>query len=577
MIWLVDSMLDVFIFKFQAGPLPQQLLYSLYTPAHELYMRLVFVAVLAITCVVTLNLTRSKEVAEEAQALIEEKYQNLFESMMNGFAYHEMVYDDNGKPIDYTFLEINSAFENFTGLQRENVIGKKVTQILPGIENEDFDWIGIYGKVALTGEEARFERYFEPLNRWYSVLAFSPRKHFFAAVFEDATERKNAEEALRESEEKYRGIFNNAQVGLFRSRIQDGTALEANERLAKMLGYTSREEMIRDFIAQDRYADPGDREAMVAELKSTGEVKNFETRFTRNDGSIIWIRFSARLHPDKGYLEGIATDITEQKHAQEEVLKHQNHLEELVEARTHELKETQDKLIASERLAVLGQFSGNVSHEIRNPLGVIGSSVYYLKRRLDTKDEKITAHLDKIENQVEICTGIIESILKLTRMDSPDLQLLDLNRHLHDILDSFRPPEGIKLELDLPDSPVWVQGDGGQLEIVFTNIIQNAVQAVDKEGSVSVSLCKITTADGGRAEIKFKDTGPGIPREELDKVFQPLFTTRATGIGFGLSIAKMVVERHNGDISAESNPEQGATFTVTLPLTEEPERKADQT
>lgn len=572
--WIVHALLDVFVFKIHTGPLPQQLLVSLISPVHDLYIRLIILAVLAVTCVLILNLTRSRELAKEALKESEARFRELFDNMSSGVAIYEAV--DDGE--DFIIRDFNRAAQRIENVSKEDVTGVSVLKAFPGVR--EFGLFDVFRRVWKTGQPKHFPIGLykdDRIQGWRENYVLKLPSGEIAAIYEDATERKIAEEALRESEEKYRAIFNNAQVGLFRTRLSDGMILEANERIAQMFGYASRDQMIGDFIAEERYTDPGTREAMLAELKSTGEVKNFDARFTRQDGSIIWVRYTARLYLDKGYLEGIAADITEQKRAQHEVLKYQNHLEELVEARTRELKETQDKLIASERLAVLGQFSGNVSHEIRNPLGVIGSSVYYLKRRLDTEDKKITSHLDKIQNQVDICTGIIESILKLTRMESPDFQLLDLTLHLHVIIDSCKPPEGIKLELDLPDSPVWIQGDGGQLEIVFTNIIQNAVQAIDKEGSVSVSLSRITTADGGRAEIKFKDTGSGIPREELENVFQPLFTTRATGIGFGLSIAKMVIERHNGDISAKSDPEQGATFTVTLPLAEEPERKVDQT
>jgi PAS domain S-box-containing protein len=127
----------------------------------------------------------------------EEKYRLLFENMMAGFALHEIVLNEKGEPVDYVFLEANSAFERLTGLKRNDLIGKRVTEVIPGIEEDPADWIGRYGKVALTGQEIRFAQHAQPLGKWYAVLAFSPRKGQFATTFEDVTERVRADEELR--------------------------------------------------------------------------------------------------------------------------------------------------------------------------------------------------------------------------------------------------------------------------------------------------------------------------------------------------------------------------------------------
>ena len=135
--------------------------------------------------------------AEEALRENEEKYSSLFENMLNGFAYHEVVLDKDGRPVDYIFLEVNHWFETLTGLKREDIIGKRVSEVLPGIEKSEFDWIGEYGKIAIEGGELRTEQYAEPLNKWYSILGYSNKKGYFATVFEDITARKHAEEEMR--------------------------------------------------------------------------------------------------------------------------------------------------------------------------------------------------------------------------------------------------------------------------------------------------------------------------------------------------------------------------------------------
>jgi PAS domain S-box-containing protein len=136
-------------------------------------------------------------VAEERLRESEEKYHALFTKMLDGVAYNRMILDEDGRPVDFMFLEVNDAFEGHTGLKREDVIGKRLTGVLPGIRGSGFDWIEELGRVALTGNELRTEQYSEPLGRWYAVSAYSPERGYFNVVFEDVTERKEAEERLR--------------------------------------------------------------------------------------------------------------------------------------------------------------------------------------------------------------------------------------------------------------------------------------------------------------------------------------------------------------------------------------------
>ena len=142
-----------------------------------------------------------KEESKAALQLSEQKYRNLFEKMMDAFALHEMVFDINNEPVDYIFIEVNHAFEEQTGLKKEDIIGKKVTEVIPGIENDPVDWIGVYGKVVLSGKEVRFEQYAEVLERWYSVLAYLPAKNHFAVIFKDITRQKEVEKELQKHQE----------------------------------------------------------------------------------------------------------------------------------------------------------------------------------------------------------------------------------------------------------------------------------------------------------------------------------------------------------------------------------------
>jgi PAS domain S-box-containing protein len=228
-----------------------------------------------------------------------------------------------------------------------------------------------------------------------------------------------------------------------------------------------------------------------------------------------------------------------------------------------ERKEMEEKLLKSERLAMLGKSSGSISHELRDPLSVIGSSTYYLKIKLRDADQKIVEHLDRIELSVGNATAIIESLLNLTRMEEPQLARLDLIAIIHDAIATSEVPDNVNIIQNFPEQEVLVDGDGEQLTVVFRNIIKNAVEAIDSKGTLTVTVHM--NADE-RAEVSFADTGPGIALEDLDRVFQPLFSTKAKGIGFGLSISRMIIDKHGGTIEAKSEPGKGAALIIRLPL-----------
>jgi signal transduction histidine kinase len=226
------------------------------------------------------------------------------------------------------------------------------------------------------------------------------------------------------------------------------------------------------------------------------------------------------------------------------------------------LKSTRDELLVKERLAVLGQFAGSISHEIRNPLAVIDSSVYYIKERLKDRDEKVNEHLDRIQKSIKKSIDIIQSLLNLTRLKEPEYELTNINDIISDCFLKFNNLENLKLSLNADSTETIINSDRSQLYMVFKNIIRNAIDAMDGVGSLEVSIIK--TQNKG-IEISFKDSGPGIPDEIKNKIFQPLFTTKAQGIGFGLSIVKMIIENQNGTIEIESELDKGANFIITLP------------
>lgn len=247
----------------------------------------------------------------------EEQYRALFESMHEGFALHEMICDEAGKPCDYRFLEVNPAFEALTGLRRSQILGKTVREVLPGIESY---WIDTYGDVALNGNATRFENYSQDLGRYYAVNAFSPKKGQFATLFVDITEIKIAEKALAGSEARFRTLTEGSLAGVY--IIQRDRFPYVNPAMAEIFGYPI--EKILDGLQVRDLVHPEDQSFVMQNLHRRLEGKteslHYEFRGVRKDGAIIDCEVLGRILDYQGEPAVIGTllDITGRKHHERE-------------------------------------------------------------------------------------------------------------------------------------------------------------------------------------------------------------------------------------------------------------------
>jgi len=196
--------------------------------------------------------------------------QSLFDNMLNGFAFHKIITDEKGKPVDYIFLEINKASEQLTGLKRDDIIGKKVTEVHPGIEDMAFDWIGTYGNVALTGKPIQFEEYFEPQQHWYFISAYCPFEMHFAVTFEDITEQKRAETSRKKLESQLQQAQKMEAVGA----LAGGIAHDFNNILTPIL---IQSELALMDLAEDNPIQFNIREVMKAGHRAKDLVKQILT------------------------------------------------------------------------------------------------------------------------------------------------------------------------------------------------------------------------------------------------------------------------------------------------------------
>lgn len=267
------------------------------------------------------------------------RYRMLFERMTEGFGLHEIVTDEQGRPSDYVFIDVNPAFEVLTGLKRVDVIGRRVSEVLPAVEPY---WIETFGQVALTGEPKRFENYSQPLGRWYEVFAYRPAPRQFAVLFVDVTKRKQAEEVLQ----RYELLAANSRDIVLFMRRDDGRILEANVAATRAYGY-SREDLL-GMTVRDLRSD-GERDAVEAQMaKADATSILFQTVHRRRDGSTFPVEVSSRGETIAGNrtLISVIRDMTERQEAEKTI------------------RESQADLNRAQAVASTGSWRLNVHHNI---------------------------------------------------------------------------------------------------------------------------------------------------------------------------------------------------------------------
>lgn len=381
---------------------------------------------------------QSKErAAQKTLSESEARYKSLFESTNDGIALHEIVYNEASTAVNYRILDVNQMYEQILGIPKTTAIGALATQLYG---TQEPPYLEVYARVAETGEPTSFETYFSPMDMHFHISVFSTAPGIFATVFQNVTERKKAEETLR--------------------------------------------------------------------------------------------NYSANLEKE-------------------------------VQIRTHELQEAQERLIRQERLAVLGQLAGSIGHELRNPLGVISNAVYYLKAVQTDASPHVKEYLDIIAAETHTAERIISDLLNFTRLKPGERSAVSIEQLVAQALQTNLIPETVAVSTELPPDLPPVLVDALQISQVLNNLIVNACQAMPEGGKLNLKA----SLKGKWLHLSVCDTGGGIPPENIEKIFEPLFTTKARGIGLGLAVSKKLVEANDGRLEVQSRLGEGSCFNLIFPLT----------
>ena len=219
-----------------------------------------------------------------------------------------------------------------------------------------------------------------------------------------------------------------------------------------------------------------------------------------------------------------------------------------------------DRLQRTERLAAIGQVAGGVAHELRNPLNVVKTSVYYLLNARNPSPAKTAEHLQRIERHVVSADGVITALSNFARLPLPNLRPVAVEPCVREVLALTPLPDNVRVAIDCPVGLPDVLADADQLRIVLGNLIRNAREAMPQGGTLTVQA----RPDGDGVEVAVIDTGVGIPADTLGRVMEPLYSTKARGLGLGLAIARAILEKNRGGLRVASQPGKGTTFTVRL-------------
>jgi PAS domain S-box-containing protein len=364
--------------------------------------------------------------------------------------------------------------------------------------------------------------------------------------YSESLERKVEERTLelKKNQEKLRSIFAASPDTILAVDLQNYIT-EGNKQLYRSSGY-SREDLVGKPVSS--FLSEVDYKRILQELQQnlkSGEPIHVECSIIKKDMSVYPAELTIGSLLDSqevrfGYVVTIR-NLTEKK-------------------------EIEKKLSNAERLAAIGELAGMVGHDLRNPLAGIKNAVYFMKKKGTALSEDQTkTWLEIIEKGIDHSDKIINDLLDYAKNVHLELEVTSVGNVLINALVMVKIPENVKV-INAISEEFTIKIDKNKIERVFINLIKNSIDAMPKGGTITLSCIQ----KDGNVEITFADTGEGIPEEIMPKIFSPLFTTKAQGMGFGLSICKRMVEAHGGTIKVKTEKGKGTVFTVTLPIKTRP-------
>ncbi|HAR64470.1 MAG: hypothetical protein DKM50_13630 [Candidatus Margulisiibacteriota bacterium] len=526
------------------------------------------------------DISKLKQVESELRANVQ-RYNTLFNARSNGISHCRIITDEKCNPIDFITLQINYAYEEIIGVRKEDVEGKSIKEVFPGIEKFSFDYIGNFGKIALQGGELFFEVYFEPTKQWLSIFVCQSTYGEFTTLFTDITERKNAEEALKVRNAELNATIFSIAEGIIIYNME-GKIINLNKKAEEILGYSeeTREKPMFDRITkylkvekEDGQLYPYDEIPVIRALQKREIVTGAEVCLRYSETERLIIDFSAApIFTKEGIQIGaVATlaDITDRKKAEKDLRRSEARFKQLTQTLEQRVNERTAQInVTNEELETLAY---SMSHDLYNPIRGIsannGFAMEKCKERHCSLDElryieRSRDNITKMEYMLDTMQYLLALLRKTMGRDNINLSLAAKR-----IMEKLKKEDNIRKGDVVIQPDVFTFADKEYVTEVLNGLLSNAWKYTGDKDRYYIEFGK-KQIDG--TDVYYvKDNGIGFKQEYADKIFQPYYRLQGhssvrEGYGIGLTIVLAIVKKHQGTVWAESEEGKGATFYFTF-------------
>jgi|GEM_PF-4699928 len=541
---------------------------------------------------------KNRELVTNQQILqaSEQRYRTLVGNMSEGVAIHRLEYDIDDKPVDYRILEVNGQYEKILGCRRDEVIGRLASDLYG---TNPAPYLKVYAEVAEGAAPTRFETYFPPLDRYFSISVSSFEPGHFATVFFDISEQKRAEEAIKANETRLESLLEISQSQvtapelLLENALQTALLLTGSNHGGIFLYDPTSKSLTRTASSCSPHQNCGildqtgqcgiERLPLLEEtLKRQAPViindKNQATPATCGEFPLPFKRCMVVPLLFDGVIRGIIilgdkespydnTDVRQTTLLMDSVLR--------IAERRQAIEERFHLEVQLQKLESLGVLAGGIAHDFNNMLTAVLANINLAVLAGLTGQELVT-RLTEAERATLRAKGLAQQLLTFARGGTPIKKVMLLPELITETATFAVSGSGTKCIFNFTDELWPVEIDGGQVGQAVNNLVLNAVQAMHNGGVVHISADnvlvsnddKIPLQPGKYVRLLFEDHGVGIPAEILPKIFDPYFTTKDQGNGLGLAASHAIILNHRGSIQAKSQVGKGTSITVYLPATQ---------